>query len=52
MVKSEGEQRESDEVVVPLTGGQHNAPVGKASTLITRAARMRLRAWPRQPGYR
>jgi RNA-directed DNA polymerase len=29
MVKSEGDQRESDGVVVPLIGVQHNAPVGK-----------------------
>lgn len=29
MVKSEGAQRESDGVVVPLIGAQHNAPGGK-----------------------
>jgi len=29
MVKSEGDQRESDGVVVPLIGVQHNAPGGK-----------------------
>jgi len=38
MVKSFGGQRESDGVVVPLIGVQHNAPGGKGPQLLITCA--------------
>ena len=55
MVKSPGGQRESEGVVVPLIGVQHNAPGGKgphfdhAGNEVTRQGMART-AWPNHPG--
>ncbi|BBU25064.1 hypothetical protein MYXE_48540 [Mycobacterium xenopi] len=44
MVKVLGAQRESEGVIVPLIGVQHNASGGRAPALITCAKRVSVRA--------